>query len=79
MFCVWPFHLSTALGLTTTLTVHGYGTTTVACQAAALILFAVVAIYFIRKSEFGAFMKTALVAGGYFAVVLLTNLAPVYL
>ena len=78
-FSVWPFHISSALGITTTLTLVGYGPAAVICQSLMLLLLVVAAPFVFRSSRVRRWVKILYLPLGYPLITLATNLIPGFL
>ena len=78
-FSIWPFHISSALGVTTTMTLVGYGPAAVISQCLMLFLLLAAAPVVFRSSKIRFWFKTLYLPIGYPLVTLLTNLIPAFL
>ena len=78
-FSIWPFHISSALGITTTMTLVGYGPVAVISQCLMLFLLLAAAPVVFRSSKIRFWLKTLYLPIGYPLVTLLTNLIPAFL
>jgi len=77
-FSLWPFHISTALGITTTLTLHGYGVFAVSFQCLMLLLLLAAAPSVFRSSSMRRWLKILYLPVGYPIITLATNLIPTF-
>ena len=73
---LWPFHISSALGITTTLTLHGYGVFAVSLQCLMLLLLPAAAPSVFRSSSIRRWLKILYLPVGYPVITLATNLIP---
>src|SRR6185369_15616262 len=78
-FSFWPFHISSALGITTTLTLVGYGTAAILCQSVMLSLLLAAAPFVFRSPRLRRWVKMFYLPLGYPIVTLATNLMPRFL
>jgi|SRR4051812_40770379 hypothetical protein len=79
VFSIWPFHISTAIGVTTTLTLVGYGPIAVISQSGALLLLIAPTPFVLRSPKVGRWVKIVYLPLGYPLVTLATNLIPGFL
>ena len=78
-FSIWPFHISSALGITTTLTLVGYGPAAAIFQCVMLILLVAAAPVVFRSSRIRRWLKILYLPVGYPIITFLTNLIPAFL
>ena len=78
-FSIWPFHISSALGLTTTLTLSGYGPAAVTFQCLMLFLWLAAAPLVLRSLKIRLWLKYLYLPFGYALTTFATNLIPALL
>ncbi|MDB6026539.1 MAG: hypothetical protein JWM68_2762 [Verrucomicrobiales bacterium] len=79
-FSFWPFHISTALGITGyDLRLGGFGTAAVVCQCFMLFLLIVAAPFVFRSQRIRGWVKVLYLLLGYPLVTVATNLIPAFL
>ena len=78
-FSFWPFHITSALGITTTLTLVGYGPAAILCQSVMLSLLLVAAPLVFRSPRVRRWVKILYLPVAYPLVTLATNLIPGFL
>jgi hypothetical protein len=76
---VWPFHISSALGVTSTMTLHGYSPAAVAIQCLGLFLLLAAAPRVFREGANRPLLKALYLPVGDPVVTLSTNLIPGFL
>jgi hypothetical protein len=80
MLCLWPYHVSSALGITSYyMSLVGYGPMAVALQTTMLLLLFLSFVLIIRSPQPPRWFKRLFLPVGYPFVILVTNLIPGFL
>jgi hypothetical protein len=79
MLSLWPYHISSALGVTSSMALVGYGPSAVVVQTTMLLLLLIAFVFIVRPPQRTRWVKALFLAVGYPLMTLATNLIPGFL